>query len=161
MGNDTTRSEGIRERFLADHREIEKLLERVLAICEDDDREDVAAIWTEFDARLLAHMEAEERYLIPLLHRTNPRACRAILEEHKHFRARLTVLCTEVDLHTIRVHEARAFIDELRAHSAHEDRTLYTLADRELEPAARESLFRALLNRTRHTTVRGLARKTV
>ena len=151
MGNDTTGRATIRERFLADHHEIEALLEKVLATCEDDDREDIATVWTEFDARLLAHMEAEERYLIPLLQRVNPRACRAILEEHKHFRARLTALCTEVDLHTLRLSEAKAFIGELRAHSAHEDKTLYRLADQELKTPAQEPLFTALLNRTRHT----------
>jgi hemerythrin-like domain-containing protein len=151
MANDTTRREGIRERFLADHREIEALLEKVLATCEDGDREDVAAVWTEFDARLLAHMDAEERYLVPLLKQQNPQAARAILEEHKHFRARLTELCTEVDLHTIRLREARSFIGELRAHSAHEDKTLYSLADQALQPPAREPLFTALLSRTKHT----------
>lgn len=149
MRNDAAAHEGIRERFLSDHREIEKLLERVLAICEDGDREDVAAVWTEFDARLLAHMEAEERHLMPLLQRTNQRAFRVIMEEHKHFRARLTELCTKVDLHTLRLHEVRAFIDALRAHSAHEDKTLYTLADRELQGAERESSLRALLTRAR------------
>ncbi len=146
MRDDRTGYQGIRDRFLADHREIEKLLERVLAICEDGDREDVAAVWTEFDTRLLAHMEAEEQYLMPLLRRANPRAFRAIVEEHKHFRARLTELATEVDLHTLRLHEARSFIGELRAHSAHEDRTLYALADQELEAPERESALHALVD---------------
>jgi len=108
-------------------------------------------VWTEFDARLLAHMDAEERFMIPVLQRANPRAARAILEEHKHFRNRLTELCTEVDLHTIRLHEARSLVGELRAHSAHEDKTLYGLADQELQGPERESVFRALLNRAKRT----------
>jgi hypothetical protein len=154
MANDTPIRDGVRERFLADHREIEQLLERVLAICEDGDREDVAAVWTEFDARLLAHMGAEERYLIPLLQRANPRAARAIQEEHRHFRTRLTELGSRVDLHAIRLHEVRALVGELRAHSAHEDRTLYTLADLELDPGDRERLFDALRNRESRGTSR-------
>jgi hypothetical protein len=145
MPKDRAEHEGIRERFLSDHREMEKLLERVVAICEDGDREEVAAVWTEFDARLLAHMGAEERYLLPLLQRSNPRAFRAIFEEHKHFRARLLELCTKVDLHALRMHELRSFIGQLRAHSAHEDKTLYALADEELEAPERESVLRALL----------------
>lgn len=154
MANDTPVRDGVRERFIADHREIEKLLERFLAICEDGDREDVAAVWTELDARLLAHMGAEEQYLIPLLQRANPRAARAILEEHRHFRTRLTELGTRVDLHAIRLHEASSLVGELRAHSAHEDRTLYALADQELDGGARETLFDALRNSARHRTSR-------
>lgn len=153
MPNTAPHSSGLRERFLSDHREIEKLLERVLACCEDGDREDISAVWTEFDARLLAHMDAEERFLLPLLLRKNERAARAIREEHKHFRSRLAQLATEVDLHTIRLHEARAFIGELRAHSAHEDKVLYSLAEAELAPAERESVLHALLSRVKHTTV--------
>ena len=150
MANDTPIRDGVRDRFVADHREIEKVLERFLAICEDGDREDVAAVWSELDSRLLAHMEAEEQYLIPLLQRANPRAARAILEEHRHFRTRLTELGTRVDLHTMRLHEASSLVGELRAHSAHEDRTLYALGDLELDRGARETLFEALRSRAPH-----------
>ena len=144
MTADAVQPMEVRDRFLADHREIETLLGRVLDAFEADDRQQVAEVWTEFDSRLNAHMDAEERFLIPVLQRRNERAARAILEEHRHFRARLTQLCTEVDLHTVRLHEARGLIDELRAHSAHEDRMLYSTVGSELGPSERSSLFDAL-----------------
>src|SRR5262249_54453386 len=134
MGTDEAGGDaGIRDRFIEDHREMEALLDEVLRAFEAGDRERGATRWTEFDARLLSHMEAEEHHLIPLLMRTNERAARAILEEHKHFRSRLTELGAGVDLHTVRLSAARELIDELKAHSAHEDRMLYSWADKHVD----------------------------
>jgi hemerythrin superfamily protein len=140
--NDST----IRERFLADHVELEELLTGVLRAFEADDRERIATLWNQFDTRLLAHLKTEEKYLIPALMRLNERAARAILEEHRHFRARLTELGAGVDLHIVRLKTARAFIDELRAHANHEDKMLYQWADEHLPEADRTTLLRALVD---------------
>jgi hemerythrin-like domain-containing protein len=134
----------VKEQFLADHRKLEELFQRVLNAFESGDRDEVAALWTEFDERLSAHMTAEEEFLVPGLMRTNERAARAILEEHRHFRSRLAELAAEVDLHVVRLTTARSLIDELRAHASHEDRALYTWADHALGEGKRASALAAL-----------------
>jgi hemerythrin-like domain-containing protein len=138
----------VRARFVSDHERLEELFKDVLAAFAADDREKSAAAWAEFDSRLLRHMAAEERYLLPKLSRTAPREVRAILEEHGHLRRRLVELGIGVDLHVVRADVARAFIDELRAHASHEDKVLYRLADTELGESDRKSLLRAIVEAT-------------
>lgn len=135
----------VRDRFLADHRRLEDLLGRVLTAFERNDRSAVATAWTEFDARLLAHLEAEERHLIPALSRVNERAARAIVEEHKHLRSRLTELGAGVDLHIVRLDMARQFIEDLRAHARHEDHVLYKWADEHFSDAERAAALGTLI----------------
>jgi len=106
-----------------------------------DDRDATAALWTIFDERLINHMELEENDLVPALMRRNERPARVILEEHRHFRTRLAELGEAVDLHTLRLTAANAFIEELRAHQRHEDKLLYQWADAHLSTTERETFF--------------------
>lgn len=134
----------VRDRLVQDHARLERTLEQVLAAFEANDRDGVATSWAKFDTELLAHLDVEERFLIPALFRVNERAARTILEEHRHIRTRLTELGAGVDLHIVRLPAARAFIEELRAHARHEDSLLYRWADEHVEDAERELLLNAL-----------------
>jgi len=134
----------VRDRFLADHRRLEDLFERLLAAFKASDRELVEGLWSEFDAGLSAHMEAEESHLFPLLLASQPRDVRTLAAEHKHIRARLIELGIAVDLHLSRLKEMQGFVEELRAHARHEDSILYRWADDHLGTAERTSLFGAL-----------------
>jgi hemerythrin-like domain-containing protein len=137
----------IRDKLLADHRRLDALLEETLRAIEDDDREAIANLFTEFDCGLRAHLEAEEQHLIPALLRADPRAARAIMAEHRHIRARLLELASAIDLHTIRFSNAKAFAGELRAHAKNEDTLLYRWADEHLGEAERNSLVAALVDK--------------
>jgi hypothetical protein len=141
-------SSSVRDRFLADHRRIEDLLERLLAAFEANDREDIQRLWTEFESSLLVHLEAEEKFLIPDLLRLRERDALAILAEHKHIRTRLTELGAGIDLHIVRLETARAFVEDLRAHSRRED-SLYEWADTHLAEQERTSLVGALTRAVR------------
>jgi hemerythrin-like domain-containing protein len=141
-------STAIHDRFLADHRTIEGLLESLLAAFEANDREDVQRLWTRFEESLLVHLEAEEKYLIPELRRSREHDAQELLAEHNHIRARLSALGTGIDLHIVRFEAARAFIDDLRAHAHHED-VLYAWADSHLEEQERTSLLGALTRAVR------------
>lgn len=130
----------VRQHLRQDHERLEWLLAAVQVAFEGDETESVASTWARFATELIAHIEAEERFLIPTLFRTNQREARALLEEHRYIRARLTELGAEVDLHIVRAHAVRAFIEELRAHARHEDSALYRWADECLEDADRQPL---------------------
>ncbi len=134
----------IREQLLSDHKRLERLFDSLIAAFEADDREGVCATWTKFDSELLAHIDVEERYLIPALLRTNEVEARAMLKEHELIRKRLLELGTCVDLHAVRAETARAFIDELRAHAHREDQMLYAWADEHVPESERASLIDSL-----------------
>jgi hemerythrin-like domain-containing protein len=148
-------SPAVRDHFLADHRRLEDLFDRLLAAFEANDREDMARLWTEFESGLMGHMQTEELELIPALLRDSPRSARIIMEEHRHIRARLAELGMSLDLHTLRLDTARAFVDELRAHARSEDRLLYQWAEESLDDAEKESIIRLLADRVRAYRLRG------
>jgi hemerythrin-like domain-containing protein len=143
----------IRGRFLDDHDRLEALFKELLAAFEANDNESIARLWTEFESGLLAHMEAEEAHLIPCLQRVSPVSARILTQEHGHIRTRLAELGVVVDLHSVWLDTARAFIDELRAHAKTEDRLLYQWADERLGDAEKASALRSFdgrLLRRRH-----------
>ncbi|MEO6575089.1 MAG: hemerythrin domain-containing protein, partial [Polyangiaceae bacterium] len=140
MNAESSETVTIRDRYLGDHARLEALLEQLLAAFEANDREDVQSLWTDFESSLLAHMEAEETFLIPTLLRTREREAYSLLAEHRHIRGRVAELGAGVDLHIVRCDAARAFVEELRAHARHED-GLYQWADDRLEEHDRDSLL--------------------
>jgi hemerythrin-like domain-containing protein len=137
-------SNTFRTRYRADHDELEAGFARLLVAFETNDRDAVAKLWNDLDERLVRHLEAEERLLIPQLFLSSPREARTILEEHRHIRSRLIELGCGVDLHVIRVEAARGFVEELRAHSRHEDEALYCWADDHLDAGEQGALVAAL-----------------
>jgi hemerythrin len=137
----TTMPLSIRQHFLADHVRLETVLEELIRAFEANDREDVAALWAELDSGLLAHLEAEETYMIPALLAFSEREARVIIGEHKHIRARLIELGAGIDLHIVRLESARDFVEELRAHARNEDRLLYRWVDDHLSEREREALL--------------------
>ncbi len=145
-------STAVHDRFLADHRTIEGLLEGLLAAFEANDREGVQRLWTAFESSLLVHLEAEEKLMIPEFLRHRERDARALLAEHNHLRARLNALGTGIDLHIVRLEAARAFIEDLRAHARRED-ALYAWADCHLAEQPRASLLGALTRAVRAVVV--------
>ena len=134
----------VRDRFLGDHRELEDLLKRVLAAFEANDRGAVATLWSEFEERLTNHLDTEDGHVIPRLFSSRPREARTLLEEHRHIRARLSELRSGIELRVVRLETARGFIDELRAHSRHEEDVLYRWADDHLDGGEQSALVGAL-----------------
>jgi hypothetical protein len=134
----------VRDQLLADHHRLEGLFKQLLAAFAANDRERIQPLWEKFDALLIAHLETEEKFLIPELARSNEPAASPLYAEHKHIRVRLMELGAGIDLHIVRFEAAHAFIDELRAHARHEDEVLYRWADEHIGEADRLSVLRAL-----------------
>jgi hypothetical protein len=122
----------VRDRFLADHRRLEALLDHVVAAFAANDGAETSGLWLEFDSGLLTHLEAEETFLIPELFAVHERSAPVLVQEHRHIRARLTDLGSGVGSHSVRLDSLRSFVDELRAHAQTEDRLLYQWADAHL-----------------------------
>lgn len=131
-------------RLLEDHARLNGILTRLLAAFEANDREDMAALWNQLEAGLTAHMDAEEKFLLPVLARTEPAEARELLAEHADIRSRLLELGVRVDLHTIRLDSGRELIDLLRAHASKEDEILYEFADKHVDAETRASVLHAI-----------------
>jgi hemerythrin len=134
-------STAVRERFVADHGEIESLFASLRAAFQAKDRDEVARLWTELDDRVARHLEAEERLLVPRLFAAHPREAAAIFAEHRHIRARLRDLGCRVDARTMELETASSFVEELRAHARHEDGLLYRWADDHLNSSEQTAVL--------------------
>jgi hemerythrin superfamily protein len=134
----------IADHFLADHRRLELLMTQLLDAFAADDREELAKVWNDLDAGLTAHMEAEERHLIPALEQTDKAKARRILNGHQAIRAALFELGAGIDLHIVRADAAQAFVAQLREHARMEDELLYPWIDAHLGEPERASIIASL-----------------
>lgn len=94
------------------------------------------ADWERFERTLRAHLELEEREIVPAVERVDPKAAARVREDHAEIRASLDELGVEVELHTLRKETVDRFLTRLRDHAAREDATLYRIADEVLAPSA-------------------------
>ena len=129
MGAHGRQAGSARYLLMRDHERLDALLGKLLETFLDGDPGDVRAMWTRFDAALSAHLEAEERQLLPLFARTHPAEAAGLLAEHAQLRRSLDDLGVSVDLHAVSLEAARAFVGELRAHARREDALLYRWSD--------------------------------
>ena len=130
----------LREHFLADHRRLESLFERLLDAFEAGDQIEMRRIWGLLEPALLGHLEAEELHLLPAFSRVDEQAARGLRGDHEDFRKRLAELGAALDIHIVRLEVARAFIEALREHARKEDDLLYRWADENIEPSKRARL---------------------
>lgn len=126
-------SPSIRARMGADHRELELMMTCLIEASVAGDEPEIERLWALFKSRLSAHIDREERYLLPAVQRRAPRVARTIREEQRHIRARSAELGLGVAGRSMRLDAVRSFITELRAHARSEDRLLYVWADEHLD----------------------------
>jgi hemerythrin-like domain-containing protein len=94
---------------------------------------DISAAWTKFERDLRAHLEAEERFVLPAFARADRTEAVAVLREHGEIREQLLEIGVEIDLHCIRLDRSNAFVEMLRTHAAREEQLMYRWADTQLD----------------------------
>lgn len=117
-----------RAAFIAQHRELDKLFEHVLAAFEAGDRVALTAIWTVFENAVTCHMDGEELRIFPSFRLVDPEEADRLLAEHRSFRNGLTELGIATDLHLARLDSARQLVERLRAHVVRENALSYRAA---------------------------------
>ncbi|MFT3698624.1 MAG: hemerythrin domain-containing protein [Kofleriaceae bacterium] len=116
------------------HTYLRELLAQVIAAMEANERTNVDELWTKLDHGLLTHMEAEERFVLPVFAHVDPSEARELLREHGLLREELLELGIAVDLHCVRCDRSRDFADILMRHAAREEALLYRWAEQHLQP---------------------------
>ncbi len=134
----------LRDHFLADHRRLDALFERLLDAFEADDQIEIRRIWGLLEPALIAHLEAEEQHLLPAFGRVHEEAARELRSDHEAFRKRLAELGAALDIHIVRADAARAFIAALRDHARKEDGLLYAWADENVDASKKARLLERL-----------------
>lgn len=109
----------------ADHDDLEALTQKALQQLTEGDDADVGATISELQQRVLAHLDQEERDLLPRYAESAPEDAAALLREHAAFRKALADLDVATDLHLVRVGAVREMLAKLRAHAERENEGLY------------------------------------
>jgi hemerythrin-like domain-containing protein len=114
------------------HRDLEQrycqLLEALAA-----NAPDMRELWNELERGLLAHMEAEERFVLPAFARSNLEQAVELLRDHGRIREHLLELGIAIDLHLLRYERSADLVELLRSHGRREDQLLYQWADKQLD----------------------------
>jgi hemerythrin-like domain-containing protein len=101
-------------------------------------------VWRVLEPALLAHLDAEEEYLLPALDEAEQAECEQIRNEHSQIRRTLGELGMALELHTARAEPIVAFCAFLKAHAEREDSLLYSSAERHMPEVVARSLVSRL-----------------
>ncbi len=112
----------------ADHEHLEALASSVLHGVMSGEQQEIDAAITTLQTRVGAHLDGEERDLLPGYAKHDAVDAARIAEEHATIRRALALLDVATDLHLVRANALRAFLVDLRAHAARESSGLYAWA---------------------------------
>lgn len=141
-----------RAKLAKDHEELDALLERLAEDTEAPGQGELEATWAVLESRLLRHLEAEERFLLPLVEASHPLEVQRTRDEHARIRSNLAELGVAIELHCARKPQLMELIRFLRAHAKHEDEALYQLAGEKASVAVEHSILETLKNAVRSAT---------
>lgn len=116
---------------------MDEVFASLLAAYRSEDWAAVRARWDTFDAELRAHMDLEERSVLPAFAAIDPAEAAALQAEHDTLRTQLAELGVRVELHAVAIDEIDALIRTLRSHAARENGLLYPWLTRSAPTAGR------------------------
>ncbi len=111
-----------------DHEALVVLTKDILDIIVEADRQKMQAAISALQALVAAHLDDEERELLPRYARHAPQDAARITEDHASIRRALAELDIETDLHLLRADAMHSLLAALQAHSAWEDAGMYRWA---------------------------------
>jgi hypothetical protein len=120
---------GLRALLLPDHNDrLELLLEEVLLSRQLENASRGRPLWERFKLELAAHLETEEKWVIPYFRTAHPREAQGIDEVHAELRALADQVDRETALESRSIAGLVTLEKRLRAHASREDRRLYPWA---------------------------------
>jgi len=111
----TERLSSLGSMLAGDHHRLDRLFQTIVTRAYGGDFQQLERDWLTFQRELLAHLEAEEKHLIPELARDRPAAAETLLAEHAQIRGQLLELGVDLDLHCLRAERVAALVEALRA----------------------------------------------
>ena len=127
-----------------DHERLDRLFRSMSDAVDVGDPAELRAAWLGFESELERHLDAEEKYVLPLFARSRAQEAQILKEEHGQLRARLMDMGVDLDLHCLGREGCQAFGDALRAHARREDALFYPWASRHLDAESAASVSEAL-----------------
>jgi hemerythrin-like domain-containing protein len=147
----------LKARLTQDHQEIDALLRSLSEDAAAPERsEPLHSTWCQFETRLLCHMDAEERYLLPLIEASDAEEAARTRLEHVRIRQMVYELGVAIELHSARQPAIDALVQLLHEHARREDLILYELAGERASSVIQRriaNMLRSALQQALHATV--------
>jgi hypothetical protein len=124
-----------------DHARLDAMLASILELVHVDLPPQLSARWALYEDGLLAHLDAEEMYLLPELSRHDARRAAVIRAEHATLRAHLAEVGVGLELHIVREDQMQRLAAFLRRHAQAEEADVYRWADGNLDEGSRRGLL--------------------
>lgn len=115
----------VRSRLVEDYQEIIRLLQWLRDAADGAESPRIHEVWGLCKQRLTEHMEAEERYLLPILEAQYPREAECVRRDHAEIRSRVAELGVHYELRLLRKTMTQDLMDLVSMHAAWEEKTLY------------------------------------
>jgi hemerythrin-like domain-containing protein len=126
--------------LLADHHHLAQLITQLRASVNVGDEVELQQPWNEFEDALREHLEAEEKFLLPMYAHVAPDQAAALHNDHMCLIELLECIGLDVELHFARREKIDLLLDFLRRHSAREEAGLYRWAEESVTMATWESI---------------------
>lgn len=127
-----------------DHAKLEERCRALLEEMRAGEAPSRSAEWTRFEEALVAHFEAEEKYLLPAFAAERPDEAEWIRRDHARIRSLVNRLGVGIDLHTVRERTVRELVQSLREHAEREEASFYATAERMADERVRRSVIEQL-----------------
>jgi hypothetical protein len=144
MFGTTTTPKRFQELLPRDHQRIDAMLTSILELVHVDRRPQLAEQWSAFEDAVLAHLDAEEMFMLPELSHHDPVRAGEIHDQHLTIRRLLAEVGIGIDLHVVREAQLERLASFLREHATSEERDFYRWADETLPQPALASVLRRL-----------------
>ena len=131
-----------------DHQRLDAMLSSILELAHLNVEPDLRLEWAAYEDAARAHLDAEERFLLPGLTKHDLGCSMRIHADHQAIRSALSEIGVGLDLHIIREEQMFALARMLRAHAKMEEGPLYDWADAAL-PTSYVATMLARLRRPR------------
>lgn len=132
------------EILVADHQALDVTFRRLMGKLEAGDPDAIRGAWCSLDQELEAHLQAEEKYILPRFAHDYPAEAARIRMEHVQIRSTLLQLGVDLDLNSLREETAALFISTLRQHAEGEELMFYRWARHHVSQAERHAVTAAL-----------------
>jgi hypothetical protein len=125
------------QRLRREHERLALMLDDLVERFAEGNQRDVGTAWGDFEQALLAHLDFEDRFILPAFAGVDAVETQGLRDEHLRLRKLFAELGVGVDLHLVRLELVRQFAGRLREHSHREDLLLYRWVDGELAQIVR------------------------
>ncbi len=134
-----------RDLLVDDHERLDVMLASILELARGDSQAELIGVWGVYEDALLAHLDAEEMFLLPGLVEHDPVLGAGIGEDHAKIRSFLADVGVGLELHIVREERMLELARFLRAHAKLEEQPLYLWANQALPEGYFASVSRRLV----------------